>query len=79
MKHIILPIVLLVCLQAAVFAQSDQRLWYKQPANSIVADVKKGWENDPEWNFRFQTKPGWQLISSGSKFSYNNFRINTNQ
>ena len=25
------------------------RLWYDQPANSTVADVKEGWVNDPEW------------------------------
>ncbi|MDD2305177.1 MAG: glycoside hydrolase family 95 protein [Prolixibacteraceae bacterium] len=25
------------------------RLWYTQPANSLVADVKNGWENDTEW------------------------------
>jgi hypothetical protein len=79
MKHIILPIVLLLCLQAAVFTKSDQRLWYIQPANSIVEDVKISWENDPDWNYRFQTKPGLQLLSSGSKFSYVKCRINANQ
>ena len=25
------------------------RVWYNQPANSSVADVKEGWANDPEW------------------------------
>ncbi len=25
------------------------RLWYSQPANSKVPDVKEGWENNPEW------------------------------
>jgi len=25
------------------------RLWYNHPANSTVADVKNGWENDKEW------------------------------
>jgi len=25
------------------------RLWYNQPANSTVADIKDGWQSDPEW------------------------------
>ena len=25
------------------------RLWFNQPANSSVPDVKEGWVNDPEW------------------------------
>ena len=25
------------------------RLWYKQPTNSVRADVVDGWTNDPEW------------------------------
>lgn len=29
--------------------ESSLRLWYAQPANSTVVDVKTGWENDPEW------------------------------
>jgi len=28
---------------------SDLKLWYNQPANSSVADVKEGWVNDSEW------------------------------
>ena len=31
--------------------QPDQslRIWYNKPANSSVADIKEGWQNDPEW------------------------------
>jgi len=28
---------------------SSMRLWYSEPANSSVPDVKDGWQNDPEW------------------------------
>ena len=29
--------------------QSHLKLWYNQPANSSVEDVKEGWINDAEW------------------------------
>lgn len=29
--------------------RSNPRLWYNQPANSSVEDVKEGWINDAEW------------------------------
>ena len=29
--------------------QLNLRLWYNQPANAMVPDVKDGWESDPEW------------------------------
>ncbi|MBL7966666.1 MAG: glycoside hydrolase family 95 protein [Prolixibacteraceae bacterium] len=39
----------LIACNVSTKPEHQLRLWYTQPANSFVADVKNGWENDTEW------------------------------
>jgi alpha-L-fucosidase 2 len=32
-----------------MMAQTDLRIWYRQPADASIPDRRKGWGNDPEW------------------------------
>jgi alpha-L-fucosidase 2 len=44
--------VVLIVFFNQIFAQQNNPplyVWYKQPANAKIADVNKGWNNDPEW------------------------------
>lgn len=43
----LLPLLLLPT--GYVKAQSDLRIWYRQPADASIPDRRKGWGNDPEW------------------------------
>jgi len=41
-----------ICFSSTIisaFAQSDLRIWYRQPANASIPDRKKSWGNDAEW------------------------------
>ena len=45
-----LPVLLCIgCTHVEKEPASPMRLWYSEPSNSSVPDVKDGWQNDPEW------------------------------
>src|SRR5512133_3852670 len=52
MKRIILLLLIqVVLIRCASDNQPDSRLriWYDEPANSSLTDLKEGWQNDAEW------------------------------
>ncbi|MDI9871585.1 glycoside hydrolase family 95 protein [Flectobacillus roseus] len=48
----IFSLIALITFSSKTIAQQNNpplTVWYKQPANAKIADVNKGWNNDPEW------------------------------